>query len=199
MDERRSKISLRREDSDDSIEEKSGIRVFSTKRFDQVKESDTKKEYLSKPTKSQPKEDPRQNNPSHEKNSEKINENVTTESLPHLDGISVNTDLIPENIKFSKIEERRDDCDSSKLFRNKENLEIFAETKEKRVTFEVESECSDLESTTKEESDNLEAFENNLPPLLDETSQTKHLEIEQEVQKIETNKEKLESSGNNIY
>ena len=193
MDERRSKITFRQEDSDDSIEEQSGIRVFSTKRFD------TKKEYPSKPTKSQPKEDPRQNNPSHEKNSEKINENVTTESLPHLDGISVNTDLIPENIKFSKIEERRDDCDSSKLFRNKENLESFAETKEKRVTFEVESECSDLESTTKEESDNLEAFENNLPPLLDETSQTKHLEIEQEVQKIETNQEKLESSGNNIY
>ena len=190
---------MRREDSDDSIEEKSGIRVFSTKRFDQVKESDTKKEYPSKPTKSQPKEDPRQNNPSHEKNSEKINENVTTESLPHLDGISVNTDLIPENIKFSKIEERRDDCDSSKSFRNKENLESFAETKEKRVTFEVESECSDLESTTKEESDNLEAFENNLPPLLDETSQTKHLEIEQEVQKIETNEEKFDSSGNNIY
>ena len=126
MDERRSKISLRREDSDDSIEEKSGIRVFSTKRFDQVKESDTKKEYPSKPTKSQPKEDPRQNNPSHEKNSEKINENVTTESLPHLDGISVNTDLIPENIKFSKIEERRDDCDSSKLFRpNRKPCVIF--------------------------------------------------------------------------
>ena len=67
MDERRSKITFRQEDSDDSIEEHSGIRIFPSKKVHQVKELDTKNQYLSKPTKSPPKEDFKQLNPPDEK------------------------------------------------------------------------------------------------------------------------------------
>ena len=161
MDERRSKITFRQEDSDDSIEEHSGIRIFPSKKVHQVNELDTKNQYLSKPTKSPPKEDFKQLNPPDEKRSPTITENFNTDSLPQLEEISANTDLIPQNIDLSKAKEHRDDCDSSrekviyvKSSEIAENLESFGETKEKRVTFQVESKCSDLESPTKEDRDN---------------------------------------------
>ena len=210
MDERRSKITFRQEDSDDSIEEHSGIRVFSSKNIDQVKALDTKKQYIPKPIKSPPKEDFKLQNPSSEKSSQKITENFKTDSLPQLEEIGVNTDLIPTNIVLSKTKEHRDDCDSSsekvinvKSSKSAENLECFAETKEKRVTFQVESKGSDLESPTKEDRDNLEAFESNLAPPLNETPETKHLAIkcteEQEVEKDDTCEETFEPSGNTEY
>ena len=210
MDERRSKITFRQEDSDDSIEEHSGIRIFPSKKIDQVKELDTKKQYLSKPTKSPPKEDFKPQNPSNEKSSPKITENFKTDSLPKLQEIGVNTDLIPPNIDLSNAKEHRDDCDSSrekvinvKSSKSAENLECFAETKEKRVTFQVENKGSDLESPTKEDRDNLEAFESNLAPPLNEKPETEHLEIKcteiQEVAKDDTSKETIEPSGNTEY
>ena len=124
--------------------------------------------------------------------------------------IRANTDLIPHNIDLAKVKEYRDDCDSSrekvinvKSSKSAENLECFAETKEKRVTFQVENKGSDLESPTKEDRDNLEAFESNLAPPLNETPETEHLEIkcteEQEVEKDDTSKETIEPSGNTEY
>ena len=210
MDERRSKITFRQEDSDDSIEEHSGIRIFPSKKIHQVKELDTKNQYLSKPTKSPPKEDFKQLNPPDEKSSPTITENFNTDSLPQLEEISANTDLIPQNIDLSKAKEHRDDCDSSrekviyvKSSEIAENLESFGETKEKRVTFQVESKGSDLESPTKEDRDNLEAFEPNLAPPLNEKSETENLEIKstegKEVEKDDTSKEIFEPSGNTEY
>ena len=149
-------------------------------------------------------------NPSNEKSSPKITENFKTDSLPKLQEIGVNTDLIPPNIDLSNAKEHRDDCDSSrekvinvKSSKSAENLECFAETKEKRVTFQVENKGSDLESPTKEDRDNLEAFESNLAPPLNEKPETEHLEIKcteiQEVAKDDTSKETIEPSGNTEY
>ena len=207
LDERRSKITFRQEDSDDSIEEHSEIRVFSSKNIDQVKALDTKKQYISKPIKSPPKEDFKLQNTSSEKSSQKTAENFKTDSLPQLEEIVVNTDLIPTNIDLSKTKEHRDDCDSSREkvinVKSSKSAENIAETKEKRVTFQVENKGSDLESPTKEDRDNLEAFESNLAPPLNETPETEHLEVKctegPEVEKDDTCKETFGPPGNPEY